>query len=213
VTFQTKPQLASEILRAVVQSGLFPAQWVTCDCSFGNNDAFLQDLPADSLYLAEIACTHRVWLKAVPGHQELESGASTVEDLFLVKDLWSWETLRVCEGEKGPIVAGFARLRVYVSAERTPASQRWLFLRNDPNQKIKYALSNAPETCAQSEMVRVSGARWPIERCFQEDKGELGLDHYEHRSWTAWHRHMRLTFLAQLFLVRLRLRLKKKARP
>ena len=59
------------------------------------------------------------------------------------------------------------------------------------------------------ELVRVSEARWPIERCFQEDKGELGLDHYEHRSWTAWHRHMRLTFLAQLFLLRLRLRLKK----
>ena len=39
---------------------------------------------------------------------------------------------------------------------------------------------------------RLSGARWPIERCFQEDKSELGLDHYEHRSWTAWYRHIRL---------------------
>jgi SRSO17 transposase len=60
------------------------------------------------------------------------------------------------------------------------------------------------------ELVRVSGARWPIERCFQENKSELGLDHYEHRSWTAWHRHMRLVSLAQLFLVRLRLKFKKK---
>ena len=59
------------------------------------------------------------------------------------------------------------------------------------------------------ELVRVSGARWPIERCFQEDKSELGLDHYEHRSWSAWHRHMRLVFLAQLFLVRLRIKFKK----
>ena len=213
VTFQTKPQLAGGILRAVVKSGLFPAPWATFDCSFGNNEAFLEEMPADLLYLAEIACTRRVWPKAAPGHPELERGGSIVEDLLSVKDLWSWETVRVCEGEKGPIVAGFARIRVYVSADRTPASERWLFLRNDPNQKIKYALSNAPETCALSEMVRVSGARWPIERCFQEDKGELGLDHYEHRSWTAWHRHMRLTFLAQLFLVRLRLRLKKKLRP
>ena len=83
-------------------------------------------------------------------------------------------------------------------------------MRNDPNEKIKYALSNAPDPCTFDEMVGVSEARWPIERCFQEDKGELGLDHYEHRSWTAWHRHMRLTFLAQLFLLRLRLRLKKR---
>jgi SRSO17 transposase len=209
VTFQTKPQLAGAILRGVVESGHFAGQWITCDCSFGSNEAFLEGLPADYYYLAEVACTHRVWPKAVPGHPELERDGCTVEDLVSEKGLLKWETLRVCEGQKGPIVAGFARLRVYVSAQRTPASERWLLLRNDPSQNIKYALSNAPETCELLELVRVSGARWPIERCFQEDKGELGLDHYEHRSWTAWHRHMRLTFLAQLFLVRLRLRLKK----
>ena len=62
------------------------------------------------------------------------------------------------------------------------------------------------------ELVRVSGARWPIERCFQENKSELGLDHYEHRSWTAWHRHMRLVFLAQLFLLRLQIKFKKNSR-
>jgi len=71
------------------------------------------------------------------------------------------------------------------------------------------ALSNAPETEPLGDLIRVSAARWPIERCFEEDKSELGLDHYEHRSWPAWHRHMRLVFLAQLFLVRLRLRYKK----
>jgi len=209
ITFQTKPQLAGEIVRGVVRSGLFGGQWITCDCSFGSHEAFLEDLPSGYCYLAEIACTRRVWPKAVPGHPELESGGGTGEDLLWEKGLLTWETKRVCEGEKGPLVAGFARLRVSVSAERTPESERWLLLRNDPNEKIKYALSHAPATCEINELVRVSGARWPIERCFQEDKGEVGLDHYEHRSWTAWHRHMRLSFLAQLFLVRLRLRLKK----
>jgi hypothetical protein len=61
----------------------------------------------------------------------------------------------------------------------------------------------------EGELVRVSGARWPIERCFEENKSELGLDHYEHRSWTPWHRHMRLVFLAQLFLLRLQIKFKK----
>ena len=210
VKFKTKPGLAEEILRAVTQSGDFPARWVTCDCSFGNNEAFLASLPASMLYLAEISCSRRVWPQAAPGHPELERDGGTVESLLSVEGLLSWQTVRICEGEKGPIVAGFARIRVYPGAERTPGTQRWLFLRNDPNEKIKYALSNAPDTCTFDEMVGVSEARWPIERCFQEDKGELGLDHYEHRSWTAWHRHMRLTFLAQLFLLRLRLRLKKR---
>ena len=61
------------------------------------------------------------------------------------------------------------------------------------------------------ELVRVSGARWPIECCFEEGKSELGLDHYEHRSWPAWHRHMRLVFLAQLFLIRLQIQYQEKA--
>jgi len=131
-------------------------------------------------YLAEIACTRRVWPKAVPGHPELESLGCTVEDLLLEKGLLSWETIRVCEGQKGPLVAGFARLRVYVSAERRPASERWLLLRNDPNQKIKYALSNAPETCELIERVRVSGARWPIER------NRPAKPLCPQQRWTAW---------------------------
>jgi SRSO17 transposase len=106
-------------------------------------------------------------------------------------------------------VASFARVRVYLSRERTAESERTLLWRNDPDGQIKYALSNAPEHVAMSELVRVSAARWPIERCFQEGKSELGLDHYEHRSWPAWHRHMRLVFLAHLFLLRLRLKYKK----
>lgn len=209
-TFQTKPQLASELIKALVASGHFGGQWITCDCSFGNNEEFLASLPDNYYYLAEIACTRRVWPKSVPGQPELEQAGCAVEELLAVPGLLHWETNRVSEGQKGPIVAGFTRLRVYVSADRTPASERWLLLRNDANKKIKYALSNAPVSCAMRELIRISGARWPIECCFAEDKGELGMDHYEHRSWTAWHRHMRLTFLAQLFLVRLRQRLKKK---
>ena len=93
----------------------------------------------------------------------------------------SWRNLgngEAAAGEKGPIVARFARVRVYLSRQRTPESERTLLLRNDPDGRIKYALSNAPESVALSELIRVSAARWPIERCFQEDKSELGLDHW-----------------------------------
>ena len=214
VKFQTKPQLAQELLKPLLQSGLFPSRWITFDCSFGNNDSFLEELqlPVGFYYLAEIAATRKVWVKTAPGHQKLESESCTVEELVTIPNLLQWETLRVSEGEKGPIVAAFARVRIFVSAERTSESQRWLLLRNDPNQKIKFALSHAPEDMPMSQLIRVSAARWPIERCFQEDKSELGLDHYEHRSWPAWHRHMRLVFLAQLFLLLLRLKYKKKPR-
>src|SRR5439155_1845690 len=160
-------------------------------------------------YLAEISCTRKVWVKTAGTQPKLETEGCTVEPLLKVKHLLNWQTHKIAEGEKGPLVAAFARMRIYLSAERTPESERWLLLRNDANGQIKYLLSNAPEETPMTELVRVSGARWPIERCFQENKSELGLDHYEHRSWTAWHRHMRLVFLAQLFLIRLQIKFKK----
>jgi SRSO17 transposase len=209
VKFKTKPQLALELLDSLVQSQLFPARWVTMDTSFGNNEQFLKQFPQGLLYLAEIPCTRKVWPKTAPGHRPLETEGCTVEELMTQTSLLAWSSRKFAEGEKGPMVADFAMLRVYLSSERTPESERTLFLRNDPGGKVKYALSNAPQNTTLEELSRVSAARWPIERCFQEDKSQLGLDHYEHRSWPAWHRHMRLVFLAQLFLLRLRLKYKK----
>ena len=210
--FQTKPQLALELLKPLLASQRFAGRWITCDCSFGNNEAFLEQLPKDFYYLGEIACTRKVWPKTCAAQRQLEQEGCTVEHLVGLKGLLNWQTHRIAEGQKGPLVAAFARIRVYLSPDRSLESERWLVLRNDANCKIKYALSNAPQETPMSELVRVSGARWPIERCFQEDKSELGLDHYEHRSWTAWHRHTRLVFLAQLFLLRLQIKFKKNSR-
>ena len=211
-TFQTKPELALGLLQPLLASQQFGGHWITCDCSFGNNESFLEQLPKDFYYLAEIACTRKVWPKACAARPSWEQEGCSVEQLLTVKPLWHWQTHKIAEGEKGPLVAAFARLRVYLSPERTPESERWLLVRNDANCQIKYALSNAPQPTPMRELVRVSGARWPIERCFEENKSELGLDHYEHRSWTAWHRHMRLVFLAQLFLLRLQTKFKKNSR-
>ena len=73
--------------------------------------------------------------------------------------------------------------------------------------EVKIYLSNAPAETPLAELVRVSGLRWPIECCFEESKSELGLDHYEVRSWPGWHHHMTLVLLAHHFLVRLQQRL------
>ena len=207
--FQTKPQLALGLLSPLLATQQFGGRWITCDCSFGNNEAFLEQLPKGFYYLGEIACTRKVWPQACAARRQWEQDGCMVEQLLTLKPGLNWQTHKIAEGAKGPLVAAFARLRVYVSPERTPESERWLLLRNDANGKIKYALSNAPQETPMRELVRVSGARWPIERCFEEDKSELGLDHYEHRSWPAWHRHMRLVFLAQLFLLRLQIKFKK----
>jgi SRSO17 transposase len=120
----------------------------------------------------------------------------------------------VADGAQGMIRAQFARIRIVASRDGLPGEDLWLFLRKSlADGQVKYALSNAPEGIALGEMIRVSGLRWPIEQCFQEGKSEIGMDHYEHRSWDAWHRHMTFVFLGQLFLIRIRHLLKKKVRP
>ena len=122
-----------------------------------------------------------------------------------------WQKVVLAEGAKGPIVAEVARLRIYPSRKGLPTSYPlWLFLRRSPDGQIKYAFSNAPHDIPLSELCQAATLRWPIEQCFEEGKGQVGMDHYEHRSWPAWHRHMIYVFLALHFLTRLRIRFKKK---
>jgi SRSO17 transposase len=61
-------------------------------------------------------------------------------------------------------------------------------------------IAYAPATTTLAVLVRVSGMRWTIEESIQTAKGEVGLDHYEVRSWTGWYRHMTLAMWAQAFL-------------
>jgi SRSO17 transposase len=131
-----------------------------------------------------------------------------------------WRRYRILEGRKGPIVADFVALRALASRsgyrEGVPGPEVWVLIRRPlplPGQteppELKYYVSNAPADTPLAELVRVCGMRWPMESCFEEGKGELGMDHYELRFWRGWHHHMTLVILAHHFLVRLRLRLMK----
>ena len=86
-----------------------------------------------------------------------------------------------------------------------PIKSCWLFIRRQDNGETRFSVSNAPEDIPVTELCKASLMRWPIEQCFHEAKGELGMDHYEFRSWPAWHRHMLLVFIACGFLLEIRL--------
>jgi SRSO17 transposase len=133
-----------------------------------------------------------------------------------------WRRYRILEGRKGPIVADFVALRALASRtgyrEGLPGPEIWVLLRQPlpvPGQtktpELKYYFSNAAADTPLAELIRVCGLRWPIECCFEEGKGELGMDQYELRFWRGWYHHMTLVLLAQHFLVRLRQRLMARA--
>jgi hypothetical protein len=125
----------------------------------------------------------------------------------------SWTRAMIKEGSKGPLVCDFAFLRVTEARSGLPGPEVWLVLRrnvDDPSE-VKFYFSNAPSDIPLSDLVRVTGMRWPIESVFEESRGEVGFDHYETRSWLGWHHHMLLSFLAHHFLARLRVQLKGQA--
>ena len=136
-----------------------------------------------------------------------------------------WRRYRLLEGRKGPVVADFVALRAWASRsgyrEGLPGPQIWVLLRRPvpmPGQtnatkapELKYYVSNAPADTPLAELIRICGMRWPIECCFEEGKGELGLDQYELRFWRGWYHHMTLVILAHHFLVGLRQRLMARA--
>ena len=81
-----------------------------------------------------------------------------------------------------------------------------LLVRRSPAEpgELAYHLTRAPEGTTLARLVRVAGTRWTIESCFEAAKGEVGLDEYEVRSWTGWHRHVTLAMLAHAYLAALR---------
>src|SRR4051812_10671335 len=111
-----------------------------------------------------------------------------------------WLRLSAGEGAKGPRLYDWA-----YTAYRGGAPAGWekgLLVRRklDEPDELAFYLTLAPEATDLATLVRVAGTRWTIEACFEAAKGEVGLDQYEVRSWTGWHRHVTLAVLAHAYL-------------
>jgi SRSO17 transposase len=224
--FQTKPQIARALLAQIAQTHLFPATWIGCDATFGADWAFLDAVPPGRCYFAGIRADTRVFRTrprvGVPRYRgrgpkptklRVTRGRAVPVRALAQAPTCPWIPVVLAEGAKGPIRAEVACLRVYPAQNGLPRKAVWLFLRRTEDGQLKAAFSNAPADTPLAALCRAATLRWPIEQCFQDGKSQVGMDHYEHRSWPAWHRHMLYVFLALHFLLRLRLRFKKNAGP
>ena len=93
-------------------------------------------------------------------------------------------------------------MRLPLIAPLVDGWERWVLLRRsvaDPTEVTAYVCF-APAGTTLADLVRVAGTRWTVEICFEAAKQEVGLDEYEVRSWTGWHRHVTLACLAHAFL-------------
>ena len=106
------------------------------------------------------------------------------------------------QGSQGPRSYMFGAQRVRVTRKGKPDQEAWaVYRRNLDGSEPRYYLSNAPEDTMLETLAYVGGSRWPIETEFESEKGDVGLDEYETRSWAGWHHHIARCLLGGAFLL------------
>jgi SRSO17 transposase len=196
VGFATKGELAQRMLTRAFTAGV-RAAWVVGDSIYGSDELRTWLQGQQQPYVLAVAQTHPVW------------SAGRAQPVGLVAALLpaeAWTPLSAGEGSQGPRLYEWAWLEVDAEPAARQSGRSWILIRrslSQPSERAYYRVWGPPQTTL-AELVRVAGRRWTIEAGLEEAKGEVGLDHYEVRTWTGWYRHSTLALLAHAVLVVLR---------
>jgi SRSO17 transposase len=188
IGFATKPALAAQMLTAALEAAV-PAAWVSGDEVYGQ-DPKLRDLLESRRvgYVLAIAGNRRVNLEGAE--------ASAAQIAASVADR-HWHRYSAGAGAKGPRFYAWAWARI----DTGHSGYRWLLIRrNTATGELAFYRCYASTPMPLLTLVRIAGARWAVEESFQAAKGQVGLDHYQVRTWTGWHRHITLAMLALALL-------------
>jgi SRSO17 transposase len=217
---RTKPEIAIEEIDRIAAAGVHFG-CVLADAGYGLSAPFRQALsarglcwavgiprhqkvyPADVQLIFPVAPRGRPRLRHVPDVKAL-SAQAMLEDA-------KWRQVSWRRGTKGRLVARFAAVRVRIAdgppqrigssgAQHMPGEEVWLVGEHRSNGERKYYLSNLPADTPTKELAGAIKARWICEQAHQQLKEELGLDHFEGRSWIGLHRHALMTMIAYAFL-------------
>jgi SRSO17 transposase len=208
VVFKTKIELADDLIQRLAP--VVPHAWIVGDDEFGRPSEF-RDALADrhERYLFEVPANTLVrrpenW----PGRK---SKWCSVRKRKHRRAPDKWKRIRVRDGEKGPIEVFAFSTRVLSRRDGAPPRlETLLVMRTISGAKTWYFLAPGGVTLNTEQLVKVAAQRHHIEEAFGWAKGEVGLDHYEVRSWVGWHHHMTLSMFALWFLALERRRLGKK---
>jgi SRSO17 transposase len=226
VVYRPKTDIALELYDRAVAHGVRFA-WLTFDEWYATKPAFLRALDArGQTFVGEVHQDVAAWankprVTARPSRRgsrgrprrtpRVVAGSPkpmTVGDMLRshppLRDQ-EWVRYRVKDGEKGPMVWEAKSIPIYPKDEDglPQRTDHLIVARNvlAPGE-VKYFASNAPLQTPRTTLLLVAFSRWRVERCFEDEKGELGLDHYEGRKYQGLKRHLILTAVSHLFLAR-----------
>jgi SRSO17 transposase len=186
VGFKTRPQQVREMIEAALAAGV-PFAWFTADEEFGQNPNLCEFLET----------SHIPYVMAVPKTTRFTNTTGQTRQLdVLAKRLPpnTWQRRSCGIGSKGFRVYDWALI------DSDHPDHHYLIRRSINTGELAFYHCHNPHHARFGELVGVAGARWPIEECFGSAKNETGLDHYQVRTWDAWHRHITLSMLAHTFL-------------
>ena len=190
VRFREKWRIALAQVRTVLQAG-FTITGVVVDADYGATAAFRAGLERLGLaYGVAIRGAATFTVADGPGTRSANALADAAPDD-------AWETVTWGTGTAGPLTADFCALRVRPTAGR---GDRWLLCERSARDVRKYYLVHLPATTPLVELVALARSRWPIEQQYRELKDDLGLDHFEGRTYQGWTHHVVLTAVAFTFL-------------
>jgi SRSO17 transposase len=217
---RTKPEIAlAEIDRAIAAGVRFGC--VLADAGYGLSAPFRQGLTARKLawavgiprhlkvYPADVQMIFPVAKRGRPRQRHVPGFLSIPAEDMLANAKWhtiSWRT-----GTKGKLKARFAAVRVRIAdgppqrirdkgQQHLPGEEAWLVGEHRMSGERKYYLANLPAKTDLRTLAATIKARWICEQAHQQLKEELGLDHFEGRSWQGLHRHALMTMIAYAFL-------------
>jgi SRSO17 transposase len=185
VKFATKPELARAMIERAIRLGL-PFAWFTADEAYGDNGELREWLEDSKIsYVVAVSRDHLVPAGA---------GKTIRADHLAAKVPGrGWQRLSCGPGSKGE--------RLYDWAISPAGPGRHLLIRRSISSgEHAYYMCWSPRAATLAELVKVAGARWAIEECFQAAKNETALDHYQVRKHQAWYRHITLALAAQAWL-------------
>jgi SRSO17 transposase len=234
-TALTKPEIAIEEIDRIIASGM-RFGCVLADAGYGSNGPFRQALSERGLlwavglsrrqnvYPADVALIFPVAKVGKPRKYHVPDQPPVTAEALLAAAKWQRVTWR--RGTKGRLTCLFAARRVRVAdghkhrmldnrMQCMPGDEVWLVGERRSTGEQKYYVSNLPADASLKMLAATIKARWVCEQAHQQLKEELGLDHFEGRSWTGLHRHALMAMIAYAFLQSRRLKAagrKKKSR-
>lgn len=232
VVYRPKWQIALELFDRARANGV-SFRYLTFDEGYGGKPEFLRQLDArEQLYVAEVPRTFTGWLsapyvtdrpyrrhgrgrgRAMPRLGAGSAAAQSVEHhLNWTPDLkdQAWTRFRIKDTQKGPMVWEIKHVHLTPKDENgLPATAMHLIMARNVREilDVKYFVSNAPSETPVKELLHVAFSRWRVERCFEDQKTELGFDHFEGRSYRGLIRHQAVTAVSHLFLSEVRQQLR-----